>query len=63
MSSTKKSEAPSVIQTASELVAKWSDSKKAAFEQRTGLRLGRKSQDGRQESSGVRPETIRKKEK
>jgi hypothetical protein len=41
----KKTERASIAEAASKRVAEWSDSKKAAFEQRTGLTLEKSQED------------------
>jgi hypothetical protein len=63
MSGQTKSKATSVIDTAAALVDRWSDSKRAAFEQRTGLSLPRETKTTRQKSTEVRQAARDKRQK
>jgi len=62
MSTFKKEKATSIVEKASRWVEQWSDSKKAAFEQRTGLALIIKPEAGQQRTTRVAT-TTRKKSK
>lgn len=53
MSGQSKSKPTSVIDTAVALVDTWSNSKRAAFEQRTGLSLSRETKITRQKATEV----------
>ncbi len=60
MSTLKKEKASSIVEKASRLVEQWSDSKKAAFKQRTGLTLTIKPEAGQQRNTRVATTTRKK---